>query len=875
MLQERSEQLHDLHAWLRGGTGMLVVVGDPGSGKTALLDMASGPVPLIRVAARSADANVPFATLRAVHAELGRPDVLGTELSTAGHLLPEASPAERAAKVAEVAAALAAALSGAVLVVDDLHWADPPSLEILGQAVRADGTRLLAASRPWSAEHHTPVARLAEKVDGVTIIRALPLSVDGVRAMLSTPTDDERVLELHRRTAGLPLLVQALEQGNSRSLQEYVAAELVRAGPAAARVARALAVLAGRGTLADVAHLSEVPVRQLSAELRALWQAGMIADGSALRLRHPLLEDLVLEEGGSAASLTLHAQAAKLCASRPDSAAVGLLLRSAPVGEAWAERLLLDAAREASSAADPRLCSVLASRGLMEQTGDHDRWGELLALQATALLALGAADAVPAAESNLAALNKNQVRRWAREIRLAMTEYAMLRDHSAAASLHADALADDAQEGEGGDAHWRTRALLAYLGATIIAEETSSARLAVLDREAALVSAGTPESLPLAAYAASAYAAAGRDADADNALASISRDALEASPERLVGLGLVGVALVHLERLDQARSWFADVHRIADRHGVAPVRINAAAFLALIDAWLGNTAALTAPMPDLVSEAVFPIIRPIAYAAIVENALLRDDDPTLESVLALARAELEATPLTAGPGIAALLVVCARAEVSLGRPRPALELLDAAQAAHPQPGWLAPWPAVRADVRRALGIGMDPIDADILQAWARSHRPLTVSLAQGPLSRIRETTYAPTEPAADLPAPLRCELLIADGAELRRRGRQLEARTFLTAALHLAHDMKFDWLAERSRTELRLAGGRASRPRPFGLTAAEIRVAALASRGWTNREIAEALVVAPKTVESHMSQALMKIGRPRAELSELREAFET
>jgi DNA-binding NarL/FixJ family response regulator len=72
-----------------------------------------------------------------------------------------------------------------------------------------------------------------------------------------------------------------------------------------------------------------------------------------------------------------------------------------------------------------------------------------------------------------------------------------------------------------------------------------------------------------------------------------------------------------------------------------------------------------------------------------------------------------------------------------------------------------------------------------------------------------------------------------------------------------------DGLAARARTELHTAGGR---PRttaltgPDALTDSERRVVERAVAGDTNRQIAAALFVTPKTVELHLSNAYRKLG---------------
>jgi DNA-binding CsgD family transcriptional regulator len=69
-------------------------------------------------------------------------------------------------------------------------------------------------------------------------------------------------------------------------------------------------------------------------------------------------------------------------------------------------------------------------------------------------------------------------------------------------------------------------------------------------------------------------------------------------------------------------------------------------------------------------------------------------------------------------------------------------------------------------------------------------------------------------------------------------------------------------LARRARTELLAAGGRSSDPEgtPLAqLTASERRVADLAAQGRTNPEIAQALFVTRKTVETHLGHVYRKL----------------
>jgi DNA-binding NarL/FixJ family response regulator len=97
---------------------------------------------------------------------------------------------------------------------------------------------------------------------------------------------------------------------------------------------------------------------------------------------------------------------------------------------------------------------------------------------------------------------------------------------------------------------------------------------------------------------------------------------------------------------------------------------------------------------------------------------------------------------------------------------------------------------------------------------------------------------------------------------LRRANSRAEARDVLAAGLELAHACGATALAERTRTELLATGARPRRVARRGvdaLTPSEGRVARMASEGQTNREIAQALYVTPKTVEVHLSSAYRKL----------------
>ena len=113
--------------------------------------------------------------------------------------------------------------------------------------------------------------------------------------------------------------------------------------------------------------------------------------------------------------------------------------------------------------------------------------------------------------------------------------------------------------------------------------------------------------------------------------------------------------------------------------------------------------------------------------------------------------------------------------------------------------------------------------------------------------------------------------LTALGSAHRLARRPSDAREPLRRALELADACGAVPLATHARSELYAAGARPRTTALSGvgaLTASERRVVDRAVAGETNRDIAQALFVTPKTVEVHLSNAYRKLGiRSRRELA--------
>jgi DNA-binding CsgD family transcriptional regulator len=229
---------------------------------------------------------------------------------------------------------------------------------------------------------------------------------------------------------------------------------------------------------------------------------------------------------------------------------------------------------------------------------------------------------------------------------------------------------------------------------------------------------------------------------------------------------------------------------------------------------------------------------------------------------------------TAAPGgDGALFRALAEAEVlsAEGRFADAIELLDAQEAYLPRvdnPAWL-PWRAVKAQSLSALGRHAEAIplmeeDLERARLWG----------APGPIGRALrilgelEGDDGRLRAAAEVLEGSLCRLehakaLAALGRAARLDRRPSEARTWLAPALEIAESCGATALVESVRAELYATGARpraAARSGAGSLTASELRVAKLAVEGRTNRDIARALYVTPKTVEVHLSSAYRKLG---------------
>ena len=119
----------------------------------------------------------------------------------------------------------------------------------------------------------------------------------------------------------------------------------------------------------------------------------------------------------------------------------------------------------------------------------------------------------------------------------------------------------------------------------------------------------------------------------------------------------------------------------------------------------------------------------------------------------------------------------------------------------------------------------------------------------------------------------RARVQLAYGGFLRRNQRRVDARGQLRAALETFEDLHCRPLAERAGQELRASGETARKRDPstaLNLTPMELKVAELVSQGLSNKDVAAQCWVSPRTVAFHLRNVFTKTGvTSRGELAHL------
>jgi DNA-binding CsgD family transcriptional regulator/tetratricopeptide (TPR) repeat protein len=243
-----------------------------------------------------------------------------------------------------------------LLVLEDVHWADGATLEMLHfLGRRLDGLPLLVLAT-YRAEEltatHPLTVLLGELATGCAVRRMQlkPLSLDGVRRLVEAAGCRLDPEELHLRTSGNPFyvteVVASCDEWLPDTVRDAVLARASRLSAAGREVLAAAAVLGQRADLQLLAAVSGQP----PAAVDECVQGGMlIGDGQSWAFRHEIAR-LAIEQTLTSAMLTrLHAGALRALRPTADdrrlahhAAASGdrdAVLRHAPAAAARASRL--------------------------------------------------------------------------------------------------------------------------------------------------------------------------------------------------------------------------------------------------------------------------------------------------------------------------------------------------------------------------------------------------------------------------------------------------------------------------------------------------------------------------------------------------------
>ncbi len=182
-----------------------------------------------------------------------------------------------------------------LVVLDDLHWADPMAVWVLEHLPRALGeapVALIATAR--DREPTAPPLDGLRRVSRVVVLGGL--DVEGVARLAATQTSDPvDATALLARTGGNPLFIQELLRGpDGGGVIDDVLDRSLDRFDAETRSILAVAAVAGAGTpLAVVVDACALPVGAVTGRLDAAVAAGVLAavEPAGVRFRHALLAD--------------------------------------------------------------------------------------------------------------------------------------------------------------------------------------------------------------------------------------------------------------------------------------------------------------------------------------------------------------------------------------------------------------------------------------------------------------------------------------------------------------------------------------------------------------------------------------------------------
>ncbi len=784
-----------------------------------------------------------------------------------------------------------------LLALDDLHWADEDSLNLiafLARRLRRFPLALIATLRPWPARAHE-VCRGLVQAGHATAEQLSPLTRNSASALLASRCDQD-VSETSQRDAwelcrGNPLLVEQLALslnrgenipgrtvGGSDLGENLLLARFAGLDHSSMECARCASVL-GTSFRPDLAaEVAGIEGREMDRALEGLLRSGLVveADAGLLRFAHPLFAQAMYDDIPAPVRRSLHGRFFEILSERGlEQEAAENALRADLVGNDNAA-LVLERAGRAALLAGAVAVAVRHLEAAVRFRGNRVDAGLLLAL-AEALMGLGRMDDAGAvcermlAECALPLPDRIEV--------LRMLGRAFLL--TGATDLGQRALGEAVEIAL---AHDPGRAVQPLLDQSLSAWLTSGPDrafpLVVQARELAEGADGLSER----AEAAWGHLALVRgDPAGIEGTASLERRYRDGGSLALDPADLAwpwssacqfAMSANYRERYEESQRTFTQIRAAVERADAANSMAMVAAHIASIAIRRGrlhealDAAVRAAEFSDL-TTGVLPYAHIVRAEALLwlgrldeaESYCLKAEEARPHSWFATVwiahvrglrllwegdeRASdmlLEAEQVSGSAGIRNPNHLhwgghAIAAHLVAGREADAVRLVD----------WLDEragalslrWPRFAATIGRAR-LAERAGDNDGAEAGFRA--------APGILDGV------------DLPLQ-RVEGLLAYGGFLRRHGRPMDSRAPLRDAVHLAEVNGARWLTEAAADELRLAGGR-RRSRSADrdqLTAAERRVAREAAAGHTNAEIARRLHLSENTVETHLKRVFAKL----------------
>lgn len=884
-------------AEVRGGASrVLVVVGEPGIGKTALLEAVAeraAAAGLAALAGRAAEheREVPFALAVATfddHVATLHPtrvEALGPAL---GAVLPAATggcapvPATDAAaerfryhRALRSLVELVARERPTALILDDLHWADDASLEFVQHVLRRPPRAphlLVLALRPG------PLAgALTMPASGVTSIHLGPLGHDESLALLAGIGDRRARERIAREAGGNPFFLCQLARFPNDALPPCVLAAVSQEIGLLGRAERAL--LEGAAVAGDPfdPELAAVAAER-TADLDRLVAAGLVRPterGRAFAFRHPLVRRAVYDAAPPAWRLGAHERIAAALLARGASASVRAhhVERCARPGDEAAIDVLAEAAAAAAATSPATAARWYEAALALVPDGEADRRIDLRARHALALAAAGQVQAGRDELVEVLALLPDGMVGMRRELVVACAGLEKLLDRpdqarrrllAAGPELHAElalelAVLSICYDRPATIRTWAERARwLGTEGALLAAANAVAATGALLEGDVAVGAPRLDNALGGLAALDDRVLARRLDATVNVAIAALVAerfaDAAASAARglaiaRATGQGQLTVTLSTLaavslaERLDLAGALVEveNAGESADLQGVPFAQVLVAWARLQVHELTGETPPPADELAGIPVESNL-VVRHARFQAAIAAAE-REPERGRADLLALAGPQLEHVDLPARPRVALALVRCA---IALGR-------LDeaAAWAAHSIP---------RSDTRVFAAGAARAAAARAEVLLARDEASQAAAVALGAVATAAGAGARRDEVVARLLA----------GRALAAAGRTERAKAELRQAADDARSGGAFALVADAARELRRLGTRipgAAAANDGELTGRERDVADLVVQGRSNKQVAADLYLSEKTVEGTLTRVYAKLGvRSRVEL---------